>query len=166
MGAENRENDEKPVRKVRISNPFYLGKYPVTQAQWEAVMRTTPSHFKGDPNQPVENVSWYEAQEFLEKLSVREGGKTYHLPTEAEWEYACRAGSTGAYCFGEDEAKLKEYAWYDENSDGRTHTVGQLKPNAWGLYDMRGNVWEGPSRLGVTTTRYCGEGGEWIGKPR
>lgn len=142
MGSENGFDNEKPVRRVQISKPFYLGKYQVTQEQWQAVMGNNPSRFTGDPNRPVENVSWHGTQEFLQKLAKKEQGKTYRLPTEAEWEYACRAGSTGAYCFGDDVAKLKEYAWYEENSGSTTHPVGQLKPNAWGLYDMHGNVWE------------------------
>ena len=142
MGSENGVDAEKPVRKVIISKPFYLGKYPVTQAQWEAVMGSNPSRFKGELNRPVETVLWDEAQEFLRKVGTREVGKTYRLPTEAEWEYACRAGSTGAYFFGDDETKLKEYAWYDRNSGRTTHPVGKLKPNPWGLHDMHGNVWE------------------------
>ncbi len=153
MGSENGRDNEKPVRKVIISNPFYLGKYPVTQTQWRVVMGNNPSHFqqkegwifgkqKDNPEQPVENVSWDDAQEFLQKLGAREGGKTYRLPTEVEWEYACRAGSTRSYCFGDDETKLKEYAWYRENSGNTTHPVGQLKANVWGLHDMHGNVWE------------------------
>jgi formylglycine-generating enzyme required for sulfatase activity len=89
----------------------------------------------------VENVSWNDAQEFIKRLNGKEG-KTYRLPTEAEWEYACCAGSTSRYCFGDDIGKLSEYAWYDKNSGGRTHPVGTKKPNDWGLYDMHGNVWE------------------------
>ena len=142
MGSENGDDDEKPVRRVQISKPFYLGKYPVIQEQWQTVMGNNPSRFQGDLNRPVENVSWQEVQDFLGKLTEKETGKTYRLPTEAEWEYACCAGSTGAYCFGDDEAQLREYAWYDENADGTTHPVGQLKPNDWGVYDMHGNVWE------------------------
>jgi formylglycine-generating enzyme required for sulfatase activity len=154
MGSESGLDNEKPVRTVIISKPFYLGKYPVTQAQWRTVMGNNPSRFqqeekgwlfskkKDNPNRPVECVSWEEAQEFLRRLSAREGQKPYRLPTEAEWEYACRAGSTGAYCFGDDASRLKEYAWYSENSGGATYIVGQLRPNAWGLYDMHGNVWE------------------------
>ncbi len=153
MGSENGRADEKSVRRVQISKPFYLGKYPVTQAQWETVMGNSPSRVKGEPNRPVDSVSWNEAREFLRKLSAREGGKPYRLPTEAEWEYACRAGSTGAYYFSDNEAMLGEYAWYSKNvfcsgiakalfASGGSHPVGQLKPNDWGLYDMLGNVWE------------------------
>jgi formylglycine-generating enzyme required for sulfatase activity len=142
MGAADGEDNECPVHRVQISQPFSLGKYPVTQAQWEAVMDTNPSYFRGNPNRPVEQVSWDDAQEFLHKLSAREGGMPYRLPTEAEWEYAARAGATTAYSFGDDPALLGEYAWYIDNSEGSTHPVGQRKPNAWGLYDMHGNVWE------------------------
>ena len=113
----------------------------MTQEQWQAVMGTNPSRFPGDPKRPVESVSWNDAQEFLRQLSEKEG-KLYRLPTEAEWEYAARAGSKATYCFGDDAKLLREYAWYGENSGNRTHPVGQLKPNAWGLYDMHGNVWE------------------------
>ena len=117
-----------------------MGKYVVTQEQYEKVMGANPSHFKGAKN-PVEKVSWDDAQDFCKKLSAT-SGKTVRLPTEAEWEYACRAGSTTAYCFGDSENGLAEYAWYSSNSDGKTHPVGEKKPNAWGLYDMHGNVWE------------------------
>ena len=126
-------------------NSFKIGKYPITQEQYKAVMGTNPSHFQGNPQNPVENVSWDDAQAFCKKLS-QITGKTYRLPTEAEWEYACRAGTTTDYCFGDyfdDNCNyLKDYAWYFDNSQGTTHPVGQKKPNAWGLYDMHGNVWE------------------------
>ena len=134
--------DEQPIHGVRISQPFYLGKYPVTQGQWQAVMGDNPSYFRGNPNRPVENVSWEEVQAFITKLNEREGSVKYRLPTEAEWEYAVRGDSTADYCFGKDCRQLSKYAWYDLNSDGKTHPVRQLKPNAWGLYDMHGNVWE------------------------
>ena len=110
-------------------------------------MGKNPSHFKeSGPDAPVEMVSWDDAQEFCRKLSElaeeKEAGRRYRLPTEAEWEYACRAGSAEKYCYGDDESRLGDYAWYRKNSDGKTHQVGQKKPNAWGLYDMHGNVWE------------------------
>ena len=142
MGSANGDKDERPVHTVRISQAFYLEKYEVTQGQWEAVMGTNPSQFKGDPKRPVEQVSWEDAQEFIRKLNAKEGGTKYRLPTEAEWEYAARAGSTTAYSFGDDVTQLGEYAWYDQNAGNTTHPVGQRKPNAWGLYDMHGNVWE------------------------
>jgi formylglycine-generating enzyme required for sulfatase activity len=119
-----------------------MGIHEVTQAQWKALMGNSPSSFQGD-DLPVEQVSWEDCQKFLAKLTGKVGqGLTCRLPTEAEWEYACRAGSQGEYCFGDDERSLGEYAWYFANSEGKTHPVGQKKPNAWGLYDMHGNVWE------------------------
>jgi formylglycine-generating enzyme required for sulfatase activity len=133
---------ELPQHQVRISQSFYLGKYQVTQAEWQAVMGENPSSFKGDPNRPVENVSWNEVQQFIRKLNEKEGSNKYRLPTEAEWEYAARAGTTTAYSFGDAPDQLGEYAWFDDNSGNTTHPVGQLKPNPWGLYDMHGNVFE------------------------
>ncbi len=143
-----RDDDEGPVHKVTIEDPYYLGIYEVTQEQWSEVMGSNPSKFKGD-DLPVEKVSWNDVQEFIEKLNEKEGTNKYRLPSEAEWEYACRAGTTTGYYFGDDELKLKDYAWYRDNSKGflglksaATHPVGQKKPNPWGLYDMYGNVWE------------------------
>ena len=134
---------ERPVHQVTIAKAFYLGKYEVTQQQWGAVMGNNPSHFKG-PQNPVERVSWDDCQEFLAKLNekVANTGKKFGLPTEAQWEYACRAGTTTPYSFGDDEALLGEFAWFEGNSNEKTHPVGGKKPNAWGLYDMHGNVWE------------------------
>jgi formylglycine-generating enzyme required for sulfatase activity len=128
-------------RQVTISQPFYLGKYVVTQAQWMAIMGTNPSRFPGEDH-PVESVSWDDVQEFIRTLNAREWGGKYRLPTEAEWEYAARAGATTAYCFGSDARHLDAYAWYAANARGTTHPVGQRQPNAWGLHDMHGNVWE------------------------
>ncbi|HMW02914.1 MAG TPA: formylglycine-generating enzyme family protein, partial [Acidobacteriota bacterium] len=124
----------------------------VTQKQWLAVMGQNPSNFNGD-NLPVEQVSWEAAVEFLRRLNASGGKFLYRLPTEAEWEYACRAGTTTRYSFGDDEKLLGEYAWYDDNSavddgfsediaESSTQPVGKKKPNAWGLHDMHGNVWE------------------------
>jgi formylglycine-generating enzyme required for sulfatase activity len=142
MGSTSGDEDERPVHAVRISKPFYLGTNEVTQDQWEMLMGNNPSQFKGNAKLPVETVSWEEVQRFIDKLNTREGGTKYRLPTEAEWEYAARAGSTTAYSFGDDSSQLGKYAWFADNAGKTTHPVGQLQPNAWGLYDMHGNVWE------------------------
>ncbi|MGA2256209.1 MAG: formylglycine-generating enzyme family protein [Thermoguttaceae bacterium] len=147
MGSSDSDEDassrEMPQHKVRIKKPFHLGRYLVTQEQWEAVIGSNPSHFKGSKN-PVDLVSWEDCQKFLEELNAKIGTQSgeFTLPTEAAWEYACRAGSTTQYCFDDDDPKLSEYAWYNANSGNTTHPVGEKKPNAWGLYDMHGNVWE------------------------
>jgi formylglycine-generating enzyme required for sulfatase activity len=141
MGSTLRA-DEIPMHTVHISKPFYLGIHEVTQGQWEAVMGNNPSQFKGDANRPVETVSWEEVQQFIDKLNTREGGTKYRLPTEAEWEYAARAGSKTAYSFGDDNSQLDKYAWFEGNAGKTTHPTGTRQPNAWGLYDMHGNVWE------------------------
>ena len=139
MGDES----ERPQHKVRITKPFYMGKYLVTQEQWEAVMDDNPSQSKG-PKKPVVRVSWDDCQAFMAKLNanIAAGKGRFALPTEAQWEYACRAGSTTKYCFGDDESQLDEYAWYKGNSAHKTHPVGEKRPNAWGLYDMHGSAWE------------------------
>jgi len=128
-----------PAHMVTLSKGFYLQTTEVTQQQWEAVMGTNPSHFKG-PDRPVETVSWEDAQEFLKKLNAKEKDSRYRLPSEAEWECACRAGGQEPDLL--EAANLDEVAWWYRNSRGATHPVGQKKPNAWGLFDMRGNVWE------------------------
>ena len=137
-----RDNDEKQHR-VTLTKGYYMQTTEVTQRQWKAVMGSNPSGFKncGD-DCPVEKVSWKDVQAFIEKLNQREGGNKYRLPTEAEWEYAARAGSTTRFSFGDNEGRLGEYAWYNSNSGSKTHSVGQKRPNAWGLYDMHGNVRE------------------------
>jgi formylglycine-generating enzyme required for sulfatase activity len=135
-GDEQCDADEKPAHRVRMTKSFEMGKYELTQAQWRAVMGTDPSTIKGD-NRPVETVTKLEAQDFLDRLNMRNDGYRYRLPTEAEWEYAARAGTTGPYA-----GPLDEIAWYAGNSGDETHPVGQKKPNAWGLYDMEGNVRE------------------------
>lgn len=138
---KDRSDSESPVHKVTIQNSFYLGRSAVTQKQWEKIMRNNPSHFKGE-DRPVEMVSWEDALKFVTKLNDKEGTDKYRLPSEAEWEYACRAGTQTRCFFGEDESKLNEYAWHAGNSGAKTHAVGRKKPNLWGLYDIHGNVWE------------------------
>ena len=151
MGSPGHNSDEGPPTRVTISKGFSMSKYEVTQGQYEAVMGANPSRFKGNLNLPVENVSWVDATNFCAKLTEQEQqagrlpeGYMYRLPTEAECEYACRAGTTTRFSYGDDpeHVELGEYAWYDENSGGKTHPVGQKKPNPWGLHDMHGNVWE------------------------
>jgi len=119
---------------------WLMGKYPVTQEQYEAVMGNNPSNFKGG-NRPVECVSWNDAQEFCRKASSM-SGKQVRLPSEIEWEYAARAGTTTDYFFGNNASDLDKYAWYSDNSNKETHPVGTKQPNPWGLYDILGNVWE------------------------
>ncbi len=139
-GSPQDYEDEKPAHQVTLSKAFHLGKFEVTQEQWEAVMQSNPSKFKG-PRLPVENVSWDDAQTFLAKLGQKTGRKL-SLPTEAQWEYACRAGTTTTYSFGDSDASLRAYGWFADNSEGSTHPVGEKSPNQWGLYDMLGNVCE------------------------
>ncbi len=141
MGSDDGSVEEEPRHEVTINHGFWMGKYPVTQAQWQAVMKSNPSGFQGEPELPVENVSWDDCQGFAKKLTGL-GEGLFRLPSEAEWEYACRAGSTDDWCFGRDESMLADYAWNHESADGRTHPVGLKIPNAWGLYDMHGNVCE------------------------
>jgi formylglycine-generating enzyme required for sulfatase activity len=141
MGDANGTSGDQPVHQVTFTWPFYVSKYQVTQEQWQEVMGGNPSHFKG-PRNPVDNVSWDDCQQFLAALSRKLTGWKASLPTEAQWEYACRAGCKGRFCFGDDESKLGEYGWFDANAESATHPVGMKKPNAWGLYDMHGNTWE------------------------
>src|SRR5208337_1022563 len=149
---------EQPQHPVKIMRPFFLGTHLVTQGQYKAIMGSTPSHFKGSDDLPVGNVSWLDAVNFCNKMSDKDkrtpfyringtdvadvGGKGYRLPTEAEWEYACRAGSATLFPFGDDAGKLGEHAWYSSNSQSKTHHVGQKPPNVSGLCDLLGNVWE------------------------
>jgi formylglycine-generating enzyme required for sulfatase activity len=143
---KNRQLDEGPVRKVGISRGFFLGKYEITQAQWKAIMKENPSVFHGfedSDRRPVERVTWEDCQLFVKRLNAR-GKGVFRLPTEAEWEYACRAGSAERFPWGVDLAYsgLFEHAWFFSRSEGTSHPVGSKEPNAWGLYDMHGNVWE------------------------
>ena len=161
MGSPDSDQDarafEKPQHEVTISTPFYLGRFEVTQAQWEEVLGENP--YSRDRSNPYYNlpgmreritrpnhpatVSWNDAQEFIVALNRMEGDNRYRLPTEAEWEYAARAGTVSRYSFGDDDADLGRHAWYggDFNTGG-THPVGQKEPNPWGLHDIHGNAWE------------------------
>ena len=149
MGEATREEctvckaspDETPRHSVTINRSFYMSKYEVTQRQWLAIVKGNPSRFRGK-NKPVDSVSWHEVQVFVEGLNKMEKKSSYRLPTEAEWEYAARAGTKSAYSYGDEPRKLSQYAWHGVNSGGKTHNVGGLKPNPWGLYDMNGNVVE------------------------
>ena len=143
--SEEGRTDYELQHEVTISKSFYLGAYEVTQDQYEKVMGENPSQYNG-PKNPVEKVSWEDSVSFCKKLSElpdeKAAGRVYRLPTEAEWEYACRAGGGGAYSFGDDVESLEEYAWFLANSERKTHIVGEKKPNRWGLYDMHGHVCE------------------------
>ncbi len=149
MGSSSSEQGhferEGPRHKVTISKPFYIGKYEITQAQWKSVMGSNPARDYGEGNNvPVYNVSWNDCQSFIQRLNGR-GFGTFRLPTEAEWEYACRAGTETAYYWGEDpdDLQIAQYAWYREiNRPMTIQPIGRKKPNAWGLYDMAGNVYE------------------------
>jgi formylglycine-generating enzyme required for sulfatase activity len=137
-GDPNGDPNEQPVHQVTFASGFYMGRYEVTQAQWQKVMGNNPSTFSScGENCPVEQVSSDDAQEFIKKLNAQNDGYQYRLPSEAEWEYACRAGTTGDYA-----GDLNAMAWYTTNADYKTHPVGQKQANAWGLYDMHGNVSE------------------------
>ncbi|MBI2924245.1 MAG: formylglycine-generating enzyme family protein [Verrucomicrobia bacterium] len=146
-----RDQDEGPQTRVMIAQGFWMGRCEVTQAEYQSVMGTNPSNLTGDPASPVEKVSWLEAVEYCTKLTQRARatgrlpeGYAYRLPTEAEWEYACRAGTTTRYSYGDDKSytQLGDYAWFTGNSDSTKHPVGTRRPNPWGLFDMHGNVWE------------------------
>jgi formylglycine-generating enzyme required for sulfatase activity len=154
-GERGRSTNEGPQTNVTITQPFYMGKYEVTQAQWLALMESNPSFFKA-PNLPVETLSWDEANEFITALndhitSTGQGPAMVRLPTEAEWEYAARAGTTTRFHFGDslsvddactDDDIRSQYMWFCGSAENLTHPVGQLLPNAFGLHDMNGNAWE------------------------
>jgi formylglycine-generating enzyme required for sulfatase activity len=139
MGGDG-YGDEKPIHLVKLTKGFYLGVHPATQAQWRTVMGNNPSNFNGD-DRPVERISWHDCQGFCAELTQLTG-KPIRLPTETEWEYACRSGFTTDYHGGSGEEALKRVGWYSGNSQQQTQPVGKLAANAWGLYDMHGNVWE------------------------
>jgi eukaryotic-like serine/threonine-protein kinase len=151
ISEQGRDLDEDPVTQVSFLRGFWIGKYEVTQREFEDVMKDNPSWFKGNSNRPVESVSWKEAVAFCARLTELEqmagripAGYDYRLPTEAEFEYVARAGATTRYFFGDDPSgmQLGDYAWYDKNSQKTTHPVGEKKPNQFGLYDIHGNVGE------------------------
>ena len=139
--------DEGPQHQVAIEHNFYLGKFELTQGQWESVMKTRPwagkEYVQDHPDHPAVYISFADVQAFIAQLNAAEGLAVYRLPTEAEWEYACRAGTTTLWSFGEDESRLKDYAWYKGNIEERfARATGMKEPNPWGLCDMHGNVWE------------------------
>ena len=154
MGSAANDPDadlDEPQHQVTFTQDFYIGEFEVTQSQYEKVIGSNPSQFPRNKNidrsnYPVEQISWEDAVAFCQGLSnlpdEKAAGRVYRLPTEAEWEYACRAGSQAAFCFGDDARLLNQYAWFDKNGEGQTHPVGLKRPNDWGLYDMHGNAWE------------------------
>jgi len=144
MGSPRDEadrNGDETLHRVRITKPFHIGTCPVTQEQWQAVLGGNPSFFKG-ARRPVEQVSWDDCQSFVAKANAGVGRSLVALPTEAQWEYACRAGSSARFSFGDSEAELGRYAWYSATAGGKTHAAGEKRPNAWGLHDTHGSVWE------------------------
>jgi len=167
-GTEAVYKNEKPLHPVKIERAFYLQTAPVTQGQWRRVMGDNPSSFKdcGD-DCPVEMVSWEDAQRFIARLNQMEGTGSYRLPSEAEWEYAGRSGNESEFFFGNDAGSLGEFAWYSANSNNQTHPVGRKKPNALGLYEMAGNVWEWmEDDWHATYEGAPADGAAWIDKKR
>jgi formylglycine-generating enzyme required for sulfatase activity len=143
MGSRTGADDEKPVHDVTLTRPFEIQKTEVTQFQYFMMMLKNPSYFrKNNMDRPVEMVSYDDAKKFIAKLNELDAEYTYRLPTEAEWEYASRGGVATGYSFGDDASKLKDYAWFEDNSGEQTHDVALKNPNQYGLYDMAGNVWE------------------------
>ncbi len=162
-----RDAEDEPQFEVTITNGFWLSQYPITQAQWGQVMHHNPSHFKeGGPNCPVENVTWHQAVSFCDQLAEHLAGYLpkgylFSLPTEAQWEYACRAGTQTTYYTGNTLKDLSKIAWHKDNSLAHTHVVGEKEPNGWGLHDMLGNVFEwcydSPSDYPASSAR------DWVG---
>ena len=182
MGSDDGYLRSRPLHQVTLTKPFMLGTHEFTQAQYQKMMGTNQSNLKRR-NNPVEMVNYDDASEFCRRLSElraeKSAGRVYRLPTEAEWEFACRAGTTTKHSFGIDESKIGDYAWVSGNSNKSTHPVGGKQPNAWGLYDMHGNVlewcsdWYGdysdravtdPTGAG-TGSRRVGRGGSWALAP-
>ena len=140
LNETGRRENESPTIEVNVP-AFYIAKFAVTQEQWVAIMGSNPSLFRENIQAPVENISWNEAQDFCRKLAAR-SQHLYRLPSESEWEYACRAGTNTAYHFGNSPDQITDYAWFVDNANQRSHPVGQKVPNPWGLYEMHGGVWE------------------------
>ncbi len=177
---EGHEKNESPMHSVTISRDYYLGKHEVTQAQWEAVIGSNPST-EINPDFPVNKVSWHDCHVFLHRIGKIAQKSGFRLPTEAEWEYACRAGTSTATYFGDNpsEEEKEKYAWFRNNSNGELHIVGQFPPNPWGLFDMLGNVWEwcydwyGPYTSGMqvdptgpkTGSERVYRGASWMARP-
>jgi formylglycine-generating enzyme required for sulfatase activity len=190
MGSPSTETGrfewEGPLHNVDIKKAFYLGKYEVTQKQWVDIMGNNPSVFKDCPptyceNQPVELVTWDDVSKFIKKLNEKERTNKYRLPSESEWEYAARAGTSTKYYFGDNDSELINYAWFTGDSAGKPHLIGKKKSNRWGLYDMNGNVFEwvqdkwldnyntspsdGSAWIGGLNTNRVARGGSWNSVP-
>ncbi len=168
-GEPWRSNSMEDQFTLTLNNGFWIGRYSVTQMQWKTVMENNPSHYDNHSDYPVESVSWEEATLFGDKLNIKfksslPEGYNFGLPTEAQWEYACRAGTQTMFYNGDDPNRLSEIAWHSENSTGHPHPVGEKQPNRWGLYDMLGNVFEW---CYDSTTQYPIQSAkDWFGEPK